>query len=239
GIERAEYLGMNMIRGHTPRRQAGGQLAQERRGAAQIESAFTRNADPVEGGNSEGPSSVEIDTPLVIWSWPAVLAVAVAVLQFLQQSTRLVPDRMLLAIARSVEPPNWVARLPGRQGVQHRQHRRHANSRAQQHDRLAARTEREAAAGRADLHAAARLYARAQIGTGKAVFFLLDGHAIMPAARQVRQRVTAQHRRRAGLHMKAQNHELPRQGRRQGCTLSGLEDERKHAGTLPLDPRHP
>src|SRR5262245_11052224 len=146
---------------------------------------------------------------------------------------------MLLAIARSVEPPNRVTRVLYRQGVKHRQHRCHANSGAQEHDRLAARTEREAAAGRAHLYVAPWLYARAQKGAGEAVFFLLDGHAIMPASRQVRQRITAQYRRRAGLHVKAQNHELPRQGRRQGCTLSGLEDERKHAGTLPLDPRHP
>src|SRR5262249_57981887 len=117
-------------RSHTPRRQAGGQLPQERRGAAEIELAFMRNADLVEGGNRQVPGSVEIDTPLVIWSWPAVLDVAVAVLQFLQQSTRLVPERMLLPIARSVEPPNWVARLPGRQGVQHCQNRRHSHSRA-------------------------------------------------------------------------------------------------------------
>src|SRR5262249_54436972 len=109
GIERAEYLGMNMISGHTPGRQAGGQLAQERRGAAQIELALPRNANLVEGRNRQVPGSVEIDTPLVIWSWPAVLDIVVAVLQFLQQSTRLVPERMLLAIARSVEPPNWVA----------------------------------------------------------------------------------------------------------------------------------
>src|SRR6516165_4297306 len=138
------------------------------------------------------PGGVEIDTPLVGWPRPAVLDVAVAVLQLLEQSTRLLAERVLRTIARSVEPPNRVARLLGRQGVQHRQHRRHANARAQQHDRLAARTEGEAAARRADLHVAPRLYARAQIGTGEAVFFLLDGHAIMPAARQVRQRVTAQ-----------------------------------------------
>ena len=55
GIERAEYLGMNMIRGHTPRRQARGQLAQERRRAAQIELAFARNADLVERGNRQMP----------------------------------------------------------------------------------------------------------------------------------------------------------------------------------------
>ena len=39
--------------------------------------------------------------------------------------------------------------------------------------------------------------------------------------------------------MKAQNHELPRQGSRQGGTVSGNEDQRKHADTLPVDPRHP
>src|SRR6516164_7509738 len=78
GIERAEYLGMNMISGHTPRRQAGAKLAQERRGAAQIELAFMRNADLIEGGNRQVPGSVEIDTPLVGWPRPAVLDVAVA-----------------------------------------------------------------------------------------------------------------------------------------------------------------
>src|SRR5262249_20735076 len=183
GIERAEYLGMNMISGHTPYRQALGQLSQERRGAAQIELAFTRNADPLEGGNRQMPGSVEIDTALVVRPRPAVLDVAVAVLQLLEQSTRLLAERVLVAIARAVEPPNRVPRLPGRQGVQHRQHRRHANARAQQHDRLAARAEREAAAGRADLQVGPRRYARAQIGTGEA--FFLNAHAIMPAARQV------------------------------------------------------
>src|SRR5262249_19624145 len=83
GIKRAKYLGMNMISGHTPRRQAGGQLPQERRGAAQIELAFMRNADLVEGGNRQVPGSVEIDAPCVGWSRPAVLDVAVAVLQLL------------------------------------------------------------------------------------------------------------------------------------------------------------
>src|SRR5262249_14823116 len=114
GIERAEYLGMNMISGHTPYRQALGQLSQERRGAAQIELAFTRNADPLEGGNRQMPGSVEIDTALVVRPRPAVLDVAVAVLQLLEQSTRLLAERVLVAIARAVEPPNRVPRLPGR-----------------------------------------------------------------------------------------------------------------------------
>src|SRR5262249_36963071 len=85
GIKRAEYLGVNMIDRHTPRRQAGGKLAHKCRRAAQIESAVMRNPDPVEWRNSEVPGGVEIHALLVGWSWPAVLDVAVAVLQFLQQ----------------------------------------------------------------------------------------------------------------------------------------------------------
>src|SRR5262249_104762 len=131
------------------------------------------------------PDSVEIDTPLVIWPRPAVVDIAVAGLQFLKQRTRLIAEWMLLAIACSVEPPNRVIRLLGRQGVQHCQHRRHANARAQQHDRLAARTEREAAAGRAYLQITPRLYSSAQIGTAKALVFLLNRHPIVPGARQV------------------------------------------------------
>ena len=46
-----------MISGHTPRRQADAELAQERRGAAQIELAFTRNADLVEGGDGQMPEA--------------------------------------------------------------------------------------------------------------------------------------------------------------------------------------
>ncbi len=83
GLKRAEYLGVNMISSHTPRRQAGGQLAQEGRRAAQIELAFTRNADLVERGNRQMPGCVEIDTPLVGWPRPAVVDVAVAGLQLL------------------------------------------------------------------------------------------------------------------------------------------------------------
>src|SRR5262249_38295518 len=85
GIKRAEYLCVNMIGRHTPRRQAGGKLAQKCRRAAQIESAVMRNPDLIECRNSEVPGGVEIHALLVGWSWPAVLDVAVAVLQFSQQ----------------------------------------------------------------------------------------------------------------------------------------------------------
>jgi hypothetical protein len=42
-----------------------------------------RNANLVEFRNRQVPGSVEIDTPLVGWSWLAVLDVAVAGLQLL------------------------------------------------------------------------------------------------------------------------------------------------------------
>jgi hypothetical protein len=41
------------------------------------------NANLVEFRNRQVPGSVEIDTPLVGWTWPAVLDVTVAVLQLL------------------------------------------------------------------------------------------------------------------------------------------------------------
>src|SRR4051812_17733485 len=87
GIERAENLRMNMIGRHAPRLQAGRDLAQKSRGAAQIELAVMRYANLVECRDSEMPGRVEIDTASVGWSRPAVLNVAPAVCQLLQQST--------------------------------------------------------------------------------------------------------------------------------------------------------
>ena len=90
-----------MIGRHTPRRQAGGKLAQKCRRAAQIESAVMRNPDRVECRNSEVPGGVEIHALLVGRSWPAVLDVTVAVLQFSQQRLRLLGERVVLTIARA------------------------------------------------------------------------------------------------------------------------------------------
>ena len=78
-----------------------------------------------------------------------------------------------------------------------------------------------------------------QVGAGEALFFQLDAHAIMLAARQVRKRIAAQDRRRAGLNRKAKDHELSGQCRRQGVAVSGHEDKRKHAVALPVYARHP
>ena len=78
-FERAENLRMNMIGSHAPRPQAGGDLPQKSRGAAQIELAVMRNANLVECRNSEVPGRVEIDTASVGRSRPAILNVAPAV----------------------------------------------------------------------------------------------------------------------------------------------------------------
>ena len=97
-----------------------------------------RDANLVKCRNSEVSGGVEIDTPLVGRPWPTVVDVAVAILQSLEQSTRLLTEWVIRTIAGSVEPPNRAAGLLGCQGVQHCQHRRRSYSPAQEHDRLAA-----------------------------------------------------------------------------------------------------
>ena len=84
GWTRTEYLCVHMVRGDTPGSETAGQILQERRRSTQIEIRLARHTDLLEHRHTEVSSSVEVQTWLILGTWPAVEDVVAAVGQRLE-----------------------------------------------------------------------------------------------------------------------------------------------------------
>ena len=118
---------------------------------------------------------VEILSHRVAATRPAVTDIAAAVREREHEAADLGGKRMMLPDRGRVQPPDLSCRAGRRQRVQHGQHRRRADSRAEQHDRPFAGLQDEASARRADVERIAHTDMLVQVGSGRAV--RLDLHA--------------------------------------------------------------
>ena len=127
-----------------------------------------RHPERVERGNVEVSLRVVVLPERVPGGGPAVRDVAAAVRERSDEASHLERERVALVGRCAMEPPDFAAGRRLRQGVQHGQHGRRADARAEQHHRTGARAEDEAPARRAGVEDVARAYAGFQVRPGPA-----------------------------------------------------------------------
>src|SRR6185295_11051507 len=140
-------------------------------------------------------------------------------------------------VAGSVQPPDLAGRRARREGVQHRQHRRRADSRAQEHHRAPARLQHEATARLADVEDVSGSDVAGQERAPGPVRLELDAHAVPLLGQGTGERVAAEQERPVGARAQPQHHELSRQRRGQPPSLGRLQGERDDVDALAIDPR--
>src|SRR3954463_3515395 len=124
------------------------------------------------------PGRIEVHTWLIRTLRSAVLHVAPAVWQALEQLSHLLGERMFVSVASSINPPHLACRWFGRKRVQHRQDRSHSDSRANQHDRPLVCFQNEAAPRRAHFQYVTDLDIREEIVAGGLVAFPFNAETI-------------------------------------------------------------
>src|SRR5712691_3578362 len=172
-------LGMDAVRWHAPGGQAGAQVAEEARWPANVEVAVSRDAKLVENLQSHATGRVVIPPLSIIRGWPAVPDLTSPASKHPEKLSHLCSERMGLAIACTVQPPDRPRRRARSQGMQHREHGCRADSCTQQQHRTVARLQDEAASRFADINDVARSNAAVQVVPGGAVWLHLDADAIV------------------------------------------------------------
>src|SRR5271157_2188846 len=151
GLARSKDFRMHSISSNAQSRKARGQVTQKCRRAAQVEIGVLRHAKLLDRGHVKVAGSIEVGTQPVLWTRPAVPYMASAMLQRLLQAPRLVKERVIIAIARPIQPPDFARGRLGSQSVQHRQNRCRSNARAKQDHGAITGAQGKAAARSADV----------------------------------------------------------------------------------------
>src|SRR5207247_11050575 len=102
-----------------------------------VEVPPSSGAQLVEDRYPQATGRVVFPSLSIIRSRPAVPDLTSPASKHLKKLSHLRAERMGLAIARTVQPPDLPKRSARRQGMQHREHWRRADSRAQEHPRSA------------------------------------------------------------------------------------------------------
>ena len=173
-------LGMDPVRGHAP----GGQARPSARPGSST--ARRDRSRPLAGRPARSKAFDPQVTCRVVVSSSPILRRRLAVPDLPSPASKLPEklshlrgERMRLAIARTVQPPDLPRRSARGQGMQHREHGRRADSRAQEHHRAVARLQGEAAARLADVEHVAGSNAAVQVAPRGAVRLHLDADAIL------------------------------------------------------------
>ena len=159
----AEALGVDPGSGDAPRGEAGGDLAHEARRAAQVEVAVAADSQRLEASCVEMAGLVEVPPGNVSGFGPAVGDVTPAARQRSDETARVGREGMALAAAGAVQPPDLPLRARRGKRVQHRQHRRRADARADEGYRPFALRQDETAPRRAHLEHVARAHPPVQV----------------------------------------------------------------------------
>src|SRR6266849_6156051 len=136
---------MDAVPWHAPGGEARAQVTEEARWPANVEVAVSRDAKLVEDLRSHATGRVVIPPLSIIRGWPAVPDPTSPASKHPEKLSHLCSERMGLAIACTVQPPDRPRRHARSQGMQHGQHRCRADSGAQEHNRAVARLQSEAA----------------------------------------------------------------------------------------------
>ena len=231
----AEALAADPLGGHPAGAQAGRELVEEGGRTAEVVLRARRDAELAHRRRRDPALGVVVVAAPVARLGAAVAHVQPAVRQARDQVADLLAERVLAAAARAVEPPHLAPRPIRGERVQHRQHGRRADARADQHHRAPARAvehERPARAG--ELEHVAGLDRRVQVAAEDAL--ALHADAVAAPVRRGRERVAARLPARPG-HVGADGDELAGIERREPLPVHRLERERRHAGALGRDLR--
>src|ERR1700752_2801428 len=117
------------------------------------------------------PRRIKILAHLVGRTGSAVTNVAVAVCERRDETPGFRGEGMMLTIASCVQPQDLPRRTLRHKRVQHRQNRRHADPRAQQHHRLLSRLKYETSTRCADVESIAHLDMLSQVGASNSIRF--------------------------------------------------------------------
>jgi hypothetical protein len=147
-------------------------------GPAEIHICFFGHADFGENRRREATGGIEIPARRVVRVWPAVTNVAAPVWKAKHQAPNFGRERMMLAIASSVQPEDMPDRVSVGQGVQHGEDGRRADSGAEQYKRPLAGLKNKAAARRADVESIAGPNVLLKPGSGCAVRFDFNADSI-------------------------------------------------------------
>src|SRR5579859_8243335 len=109
--------------------------------------------------------TIEIGAQRIVWIRSAVTNVAAAVLERAHQGADLGGERMVLPIARPVEPQDLPCRSGGGERMKHRQHRCSPDSRAEEDHRCLTGLQNEAPPWRAEVERIAHPHLLAQVSS--------------------------------------------------------------------------
>src|SRR5277367_205311 len=130
---------------------------------------------------------------------------------------------MLTAVARSVQPPDLSMRNRRAQLMKHREQRRRADTRAEQHYRSLTRPESEIPPRRTRFQNIANFHAIGQERASQSLNLLFYAHAVCARFWRARHRVVAPDRIRVRPGTESQHQELAGQGSRQRVFIRALE----------------
>ena len=116
-IARPKDFRMHSISADAPSHKAPSQVMQKRGRSAQVEIRATRHAKLLDHGHVKVSGCIEVGSKPVLWTWPAVPYVATAMSQPLEQAPGLLEERVLITVARSIQPPDFARRRPGSQDM--------------------------------------------------------------------------------------------------------------------------
>jgi hypothetical protein len=155
---RPEHFDVDPGPRNAPCRQAYLEILEKAGRATQVEVGIPGNPDFLEQQRREMAWPIEVVAGPVFRRRPAVGHAAMGRRECREQIVRLLGKRMVRPVAGCMQPPNRPGRhgVHGGRAVQHRQHRRDADTGADEHDLCRAGRQRERAARSADLQATAR-----------------------------------------------------------------------------------
>ena len=156
-----------------------------------------------------------------------------------EQVVDLAGEAVLGSAAGAVEPPDLPSRSFLGQGVQHGEHRRRADPRADQDHGPIARLEHEGASRRRDLERCHPPGAGVQVAAGRTVRLSLDADPVAVAVGRTRERVAPEQWGGVGVGPDPNGHELAGLCRARGSCSSGTRRIEITLARLPVDAGHP
>ena len=222
-----EHFDVDPGPGNAPCRQASLEILEKAGRSAQVEISILGNPDLVEQLGREMAQSIEVLAEHVSWCRPTVDHAAMRRPQRNEQIVRLLGKRMVRPIAGRMQPPNRPRRHGACSGrtMQHRQHRRDADTGADEDDRRCTGRERERTARSADLQPTACPDALVEKAACDAAF-VLDANPIVGGPGRAAQRIVPGDGGSIRARLHADHDVLARQRRWQRRTVFGGELER-------------
>src|SRR5579862_2340483 len=147
--------------------------------SAKVEVGGAWNAKLFNHSQIEMSGSIVVGAKSVLGTGPAVADVTSAMLQTLEETPRLLKERVIVAIACSIQPPDFACGGLHRQGVQHRHHWCCPDACAQQDDGAVAGPQGECASRSAYLQQVAASDLTVEIAARDSIRLMLHAHTVV------------------------------------------------------------